>query len=111
MLSNSIFANTSRMKEEKMKQEKKINTFFWRKNSSRVSFFESENERISDKIKTNSVDEFVPKHATHIEEEDKIKKENFTDEALKLSLISFFLKKNQQYNSLICLMILLRKNL
>ena len=111
MLSNSIFANKSRLNEEKMKQEMKINTFFWRKSSSSASFFESENERISDKIKTNSVDEFVPKDATQIEEEDKIKKENFTHEALKFSLISFFLKKNKQYNLLICLMILLRKNL
>ena len=44
--------------------------------------FNDENENISDKIKTNTVDGFEPKTAEEIEFEGKIKKENFLDKAL-----------------------------
>ena len=48
-----------------------------------TGFLDGENENISNKIKTNSLNRFVPKDAEQIEEEDKIKKQNFIDESSK----------------------------
>ena len=48
-----------------------------------TNLFNDENENISDKIITNTVDEFEPKVAEEMEVEDKIEKDNFLDEALK----------------------------
>ena len=68
------------MKEEKMKQEMKRSEnfdFFEEEihpEQDETGFLDGENENISDKIKTNSLNRFVPKDAKQIEEEDKIKK-------------------------------------
>ena len=43
------------------------------------------NENISDQIKNNAVDEFFPKTAGEIEEEDKIKRDTFLDDAIKFN--------------------------
>lgn len=60
--------------KQKMKIRERFN-FFEEKihpEHDETSFLDGENEKISDKIKTNFVDEFVPKDAEQIEEEYKI---------------------------------------
>ena len=63
-----------------------------------TNLFNDENENISDKIITNTVDEFEPKVAEEMEVEDKIEKDNFLDEALKFIQAETNLSKQKEQN-------------
>ena len=90
-LNNSIFANKSRQKKEKIKWEIKISEDFdfpeekiYNSEDDLESLNDS-NENISDKIKNNAVDKFVPKTAGEIEQKDKIKRDTFLEDAVKFN--------------------------
>ena len=105
-LNNSIFANKSRQKKEKVKKEIKISEDF---DFPEEKIFNSEddleslndrNENISDKIKNNAVDEFVPKTAGEIEEEEKIKRNIFLEETVKFNTIDIELSNQRNKKNL-----------
>ena len=65
-----------------------------------LEFLNDSNENISDKIKSNAVDEFVPKTVGEIEEEDKIKRDNFLEDTIKFNGIDIELSGQRDKKNL-----------
>ena len=90
-INNSIFANKPRQKKEKIKWEIKISEDFdfpeekIYNSEDNLESLNDSNENISDKIKNNAVDKFVPKTGGEIEQKDKIKRDTFLEEAVKFN--------------------------
>ena len=65
-----------------------------------LEFLNDSNENISDKIKSNAVDEFIPKTVGEIEEEDKIKRDNFLEDTIKFNGIDIELSGQRDKKNL-----------
>ena len=95
-----------RQKKEKIKKETEISEdfdFLEEKTNNGEDYLESlndSNENISDQIKNNAVDEFFPKTAGEIEEEDKIKRDTFLDDAMKFNGIDTDLSNQRDKKNL-----------
>ena len=105
-LNNSIFANKSRQKKEKIKWEIKISEDFdfpeekIYNSEDNLESLNDSNENISDKIKNNAVNKFVPKTAGEKEQKDKIKRDTFLEEAVKFNATDIELSNKRDGKSL-----------
>ena len=95
-----------RQKKEKIKKETEISEdfdFLEEKTNKGEDYLESlndSNENISEQIKNNAVDEFFPKTAGEIEEEDKIKRDTFLDDTMKFNGIDTDLSNQRDKKNL-----------
>ena len=93
---NVIFANNSRKKEEKIKQDYNFFEPQQVEIQHETDHFNGENENISNKIKRGDFEEFVPKTAEEIEAETEADNTNFLETAVEFNKVDIKVSRNKE---------------